>query len=122
MRIQELVSEAGVLGDFKKGYDAGYDAVDRALNPKRWSSDSKDSSESVDNLQLRNSLNLAAQGKTLYLKDQQNLKKVYAEIKAGEFETRQNPTLLLAALKAAANRQQLSPEHQQILAAFAKEL
>jgi DNA-binding NarL/FixJ family response regulator len=124
MRANEFVIEAGVLANIKKDYQAGRDAVARVLNPKRWGETDKtdDSDEPVNKLTLRDAVNLAAAGKTIYLKDQQALKQAYAQIKSGEFETRQDSAVLLPALKAAADLQKLSPQQQQILTAFAKDL
>lgn len=126
MKIRDIVTEApGVLSGIKKDYQAGYDAVDRVLNPKRWFDDDKaDNADSgaVDKLTLRSAVNLAATGKTIYLKDQQALQQAYAQIKAGKFEVRQDSAVLLPALKAAVDLQKLSPQQQQILSAFAKDL
>jgi hypothetical protein len=124
MRAKEFIIEAGVLAGIKQNYQAGRDAVARVLNPKRWGeTDKTDSSDkSVNKLNLRDAVNLAVTGKTIYLKDQQALKQAYAQIKAGTFKVRQDSADLLPALKAAGDLQSLSPQQQQILSAFAKEL
>ena len=125
MKIRDIVTEApGVFTDIKKDYQAGYDAVDRVLNPKRWGEEDRPSGtgQSVNKLNLRDAVNLAAAGNTMYLKDQQALQQAYAQIKAGKFKTRQDSAALLPALKAAGDLQKLSPQQQQILSAFAKEL
>ena len=126
MKIRDIVTEApGALADIKQGYDAGYDAVSKVLNPKRWGEEERSTGKAnqpIDKLTLKNAVNLAAAGKKIYLKDQQALKQAYAQIKSGEFETRQDSAALLPALKAAADLQTLSPQQQQILSAFAKDL
>jgi DNA-binding NarL/FixJ family response regulator len=126
MKIRDIVVEApGTLASIKQGYDAGYDAVSKVLNPKRWGEEERSTAkdnEPVNKLNLRDAVNLAAAGKTIYLKDQQALKQVYAQIKSGEFETRQDSATLLPALKAASDLQKLTPQQQQILSAFAKSL
>jgi len=125
MKIRDIVTEApGVFTDIKKDYQAGYDAVDRVLNPKRWGEEDRPSGtgQSVNKLNLRDAVNLAVAGKTIYLKDQQALQQAYAQIKAGKFKTTQDSAALLPALKAAGDLQKLSPQQQQILSAFAKEL
>jgi DNA-binding NarL/FixJ family response regulator len=126
MKIRDIVTEApGALASIKQGYDAGYDAVSKVLNPKRWGEEEQSTgkgNEPINKLNLRDAVNLAAAGKTIYLKDQQALKQAYAQIKSGEFETRQDSAALLPALKAASDLQKLSPQQQQILSAFAKDL
>jgi DNA-binding NarL/FixJ family response regulator len=126
MKIRDIVTEApGALASIKQGYDAGYDAVSKVLNPKRWGEEERSTgkgNEPINKLNLRDAVNLAAAGKTIYLKDQQALKQAYAQIKSGEFETRQDSAALLPALKAASDLQKLSPQQQQILSAFAKDL
>ena len=126
MKIRDIVTEApGVLAGIKQGYDTGYDAVSKVLNPKRWGEEERSTgkaNEPINKLNLRDAVNLAAAGKTIYLKDQQALKQAYAQIKSGEFETRQDSAALLPALKAASDLQKLSPQQQQILSAFAKSL
>jgi hypothetical protein len=125
MRASEFVIEAGVIAGMKQDYQQGYDAVDRILNPKRWGEEgqSTDTADKpINKLNLKDAVNLAASGKTLYLKDQQALKQAYAQIKSGEFEVRQDAAVLLPALKAAANLQTVSPQQQQLLSAFAKDL
>jgi DNA-binding NarL/FixJ family response regulator len=126
MKIRDIVTEApGALASIKQGYDAGYDAVSKVLNPKRWGEEERSTgkaNEPINKLNLRDAVNLAAAGKTIYLKDQQALKQAYAQIKSGEFETRQDSAALLPALKAASDLQKLSPQQQQILSAFAKSL
>jgi DNA-binding NarL/FixJ family response regulator len=126
MKIRDIVTEApGALASIKQGYDAGYDAVSKVLNPKRWGEEERSTgkaNEPINKLNLRDAVNLAAAGKTIYLKDQQALKQAYAQIKSGEFETRQDNAALLPALKAASDLQKLSPQQQQILSAFAKDL
>ena len=124
MKIRDVIVEApGALAGIKQGYDAGYDAVSKVLNPKRWGEEERSTGkEPVNKLNLRDAVNLAVAGKTIYLKDQQALKQAYAQIKSGEFETRQDSTALLPALKAASDLQKLSPQQQQILSAFAKSL
>jgi hypothetical protein len=126
MRAKEFIIEAGVLGDIKKDYQSGYDAVAKVLDPKRWGeggkSDDSVAATSVNKLNLRDAVNLAAAGKTIYLKDQQALKQAYTQIKSGKFEVRQDSAVLLPALKAAADLQKLSPQQQQTLTAFAQDL
>jgi DNA-binding NarL/FixJ family response regulator len=126
MKIRDIVTEApGALASIKQGYDAGYDAVSKVLNPKRWGEEERSTgkgNEPINKLNLKDAVNLAAAGKTIYLKDQQALKQAYAQIKSGEFETRQDSAALLPALKAASDLQKLSPQQQQILSAFAKDL
>jgi hypothetical protein len=126
MKIKDIVTEApGVFADIKKDYQAGYDAVDKVLNPSRWFDDDKANSNSaapVNKANLKNAVDLAAAGKKIYLKDQQALKQAYAQIKAGKFEVRKDSASLLPSLKAAADLQKLSTQQQQILLAFAKEL
>jgi hypothetical protein len=126
MRAREFVIEAGVLAGMKQDYQQGYDAVDKILNPKRWGEEDKpvdaNTGKPINKLNLRDAVNLAAAGKTIYLKDQQVLKQAYVQIKSGEFEVRQDSAALLTALKSAANQQKLSPEQQQILTAFAQDL
>jgi hypothetical protein len=126
MKIRDvIVEDPGALASIKQGYDAGYDAVSKVLNPKRWGEKDRSTGNDttpVNKLNLRDAVNLAVAGKTIYLKDQQALKQAYAQIKSGEFETRQDSTALLPALKAASDLQKLSPQQQQILSAFAKSL
>jgi DNA-binding NarL/FixJ family response regulator len=125
MKIRDVIVEApGALASIKQGYDAGYDAVSKVLNPKRWGEEERSGkgSEPINKLNLRDAVNLAAAGKTIYLKDQQALKQAYAQIKSGQFETRQDSAVLLPALKAAGDLQKLTPQQQQILSAFAKSL
>jgi flagellar biosynthesis component FlhA len=123
MKIRDIVTEApGVFADIKKGYDTGYDAVSKVLNPKRWGEEERTTSKPINKLNLRDAVNLATAGKKIYLKDQQALQQAYAQIKSGKFEVRQDSAVLLPALKAAADLQKLSPQQQQILAAFAKDL
>jgi DNA-binding NarL/FixJ family response regulator len=126
MRATEFIIEAGVLGDIKKDYQSGYDAVAKVLNPKRWGdtdkSDDSSSAAPVNKLDLRDALNLVAAGKTMYLKDQQILKQAHAQIKSGKFKVNQDSEQLLAALDSAKNLQKLSPQQQQILLAFAQDL
>jgi hypothetical protein len=126
MKIRDVIAEApGALADIKRGYDAGYDAVSKVLNPKRWGEEERSSgkaNEPVNKLNLRDAVNLAAAGKTIYLKDQQALKQAYIQIKSGNFQTRQDSAVLLPALKSASDLQKLSPQQVQILSAFAKDL
>jgi hypothetical protein len=126
MRISELVAEAGVLAGIKQDYQKGFDAVDKVLNPKRWGEEDRPSdvaaSKSINKLDLRDAVNSAATGKSLYEKDQQVLKQAYTQIKAGKFEVNQDSEQLLSALSAAKNLQKLSPQQQQILSAFAQDL
>jgi hypothetical protein len=126
MRISELVAEAGVLAGIKQDYQKGFDAVDKVLNPKRWGEEDRPSdtaaSKSINKLDLRDAVNSAATGKSLYEKDQQVLKQAYAQIKAGKFEVNQDSEQLLSALSSAKNLQKLSPQQQQILSAFAQDL
>lgn len=122
MRITDIIVELDDFTQLGKGYQAGYDAVDRVLNPNRWFDDSKSKSDEINTLDLKKAVNLSISGKTIYLKDQQVLKQVYNKIKAGEFETRQDPAVLLPALKAAADLKPLTPQQQQTLSAFVKEL
>jgi hypothetical protein len=126
MKIRDIIVEApGALASIKQGYDAGYDAVSKVLNPKRWGEEERSTGKAttpINKLNLRDAVNLAAAGKTIYLKDQQALKQAYAQIKSGEFETRQDTAALLPALKAASDLQKLSPQQQQILSVFAKSL
>jgi hypothetical protein len=126
MKIRDIVVEApGTLASIKQGYDAGYDAVSKVLNPKRWGEEERSTgkgNEPINKLNLRDAVNLAATGKKIYLKDQQALKQAYAQIKAGTLEVRQDSAALLPALKAAAELQTLSPQQVQILSAFAKDL
>jgi DNA-binding NarL/FixJ family response regulator len=126
MKIKDVIVEApGELASIKQGYDAGYDAVSKVLNPKRWGEEERSTgkgNEPINKLNLRDAVNLAAASKTIYLKDQQALKQAYAQIKSGEFETRQDSAALLPALKAASDLQKLTPQQQQILSAFAKSL
>jgi flagellar biosynthesis component FlhA len=125
MRAREFVIEAGVIAGMKQDYQQGYDAVDRILNPKRWGEEERSdvsASEPINKLNLKDAVNLAASSKTLYLKDQQALKQAYAQIKSGEFKVKQDAAVLLPVLKAAADLQTLSPQQQQILTAFARNL
>jgi hypothetical protein len=124
MRASEFVIEAGVIAGMKQDYQQGYDAVDKILNPKRWGEEDTpvNDSKPINKLNLKDAVNLAASGKTLYLNDQQALKQAYAQIKSGKFEVRQDAAVLLPALKAAADLQTLSPQQQQLLSAFAKDL
>jgi hypothetical protein len=126
MRISELVAETGVLAGIKQDYQKGFDAVDKVLNPKRWGEEDRPSdtaaSKSINKLDLRDAVNSAATGKSLYEKDQQVLKQAYAQIKAGKLEVNQDSEQLLSALSAAKNLQKLSPQQQQILSAFAQDL
>ena len=126
MKIRDIVTEApGALADIKQGYDTGYDAVSKVLDPKRWGEKEPSTGTAgkpINKLDLRDAVNLSAAGKTIYLKDQQVLKQAYAQIKSGEFEVRQDTAALLPALKAAIDQQTLSPQQAQILSAFAKDL
>jgi hypothetical protein len=127
MKIRELVSEEpGVLAGMKQDYQRGFDAVDKVLNPKRWGEedrpqDSATASKPVNKLDLRDALNSAAAGNSLYLKDQQAIKQAYTQAKSGKLQTNQDTALLLPALKAAGALQKLTPQQQQTLKAFAQE-
>lgn len=124
MKITDIIVEApGVLAGIKQDYKQGYDTVSKILNLKRWGEDDPTASNtSINKTDLKNAVNLAASGKTIYLKDQEVLKQAYAEIKAGKFEVNQDADQLVLALDAAKRLQKLSPQQQQILTAFAKDL
>lgn len=127
MRASEFIVEAGILAGMKQDYQKGYNAVDKILNPKRWGEEDKPSdataaSQPINTLDLKDALKLAANGATLYLKDQQVIKQAYARVKSGKLVTRQDTDVLLPALKTASDLQKLSPQQQQILSAFAQDL
>jgi hypothetical protein len=128
MKIKDIVTEApGVLAGIKQDYNKGFNAVDKVLNPKRWgeedrAADPAAASKPVNTLDLRDALNLAAKGGTLYLKDQQAIKQAYAQVKSGKLTTSQDTDVLLSALKTAGDLQKLSPQQQQSLTAFSQEL
>jgi hypothetical protein len=128
MKIRDIVLEApGVLAGVKQDYKKGFDAVDKVLNPKRWGeedrvADPAVANKSINKLDLKDALKLAASGGSLYLKDQQAIKQAYAQIKSGQLATNQDTGVLLPALKTAGDLQKLSPQQQQILTAFSQEL
>ena len=127
MKIRDIVVEApGVIAGMKQDYQRGFDAVDKVLNPKRWGEEDRiknpaTASKPVNKLDLRDALNTAATGRSLHLKDQQAINQAYAQIKSGKLQTDQDTDLLLPALKAAGALQQLTPQQQQMLKAFAQE-
>jgi hypothetical protein len=128
MKIRDIVTEApGVIAGVKQDYKKGFDAVDKVLNPKRWGeedrvADPAAASKSINKLDLKDALKLAASGGSLYLKDQQAIKQAYAQIKSGQLATNQDTGVLLPALKTAGDLQKLSPQQQQTLTAFSQEV
>jgi hypothetical protein len=128
MKIRDIVIEApGVLAGIKQDYQRGFDAVDKVLDPKRWGEEDRDAKsvadvKSINKLDLRDALKLAASGSQLYLKDQQVIKQAYAQIRSGKLTTGQDIDVLLPALKTAGDLQKLSPQQAQALTAFSQEL
>jgi hypothetical protein len=128
MKIRDIVIEApGVLAGIKQDYQRGFDAVDKVLDPKRWGEEDRDAKsvadvKSINKLDLRDALKLAASGSQLYLKDQQVIKQAYAQIRSGKLTTGQDIDVLLPALKTAGDLQKLSPQQAQMLTAFSQEL
>lgn len=125
MRIKDLISENDVLGQIKKDYQRGYDAVDKILNPRRWgegpSSSNRDTAN-LDQLDIKDTVSRVINGARLYDQDQQLLKTLSVQIKTGEMPTKQNAQSLAIALKTAAQSQTVSDSQRALLSQFLKEL
>lgn len=90
----------GTVDNVKKGFNKGYDTVDKLFDPKRWGEKGTSQTTDTKDSDFENSLRNAEQGQVYDATDKSSLKSLYTSINSGEITSpdRQNE---IAALKAA---------------------
>lgn len=150
MRIQDIISEAGIaqavgkaaqgLGSVvgktagaaqmaHQGFKQGQDKMDKILNPKRWFSKDQNTDKEkttspstvAEPYENRRILQQAGQGRPLYQQDLANLKSLHRSISSGEVPTNIDQTSLLLALKSAYRGQSLNDNQKKLLMQFSKQ-
>ncbi len=148
MRIQDIISEAGIgqavgkaaqgVGSIAgkaagaaqmahQGFKQGQDKMDKILNPKRWFSKDQEKEKTTSQSTVaepyenRRVLQQAGQGRPLYRQDLANLKLLHRAISSGEVPTNIDQTSLLLALKSAYRGQSLNDNQKKLLMQFSQQ-
>ncbi len=148
MRIQDIISEAGIgqtvgkaaqgVGSIAgkaagaaqmahQGFKQGQDKMDKILNPKRWFSKDQEKEKTTSQSTVaepyenRRVLQQAGQGRPLYQQDLANLKSLHRAISSGEVPTNIDQTSLLLALKSAYRGQSLNDNQKKLLMQFSQQ-
>jgi hypothetical protein len=145
MKINEIISEAGIgqavgkaahglgkaagttvraAGDFHSGFKAGQKKMDKILSPSKWFGNDKDQSSdsTTDKLKAKQSLQRVAAERPIFKDDQDELKQLYQDVKAGKIDAGADQQALLQAIKAAYNQQPLNKQQLQMLQQYSTTL
>ncbi len=126
MKIAEILAEAdqaapAILPQVAQDYEKGANAVKRILDPKQWfgGKSSSDEKKFASAVEIKDSLNKAAQGKSIYMSDVQILKQVLRSVQDGTYNVA-NPGFTDKSIKTAILGKPLSKEQSADLQVLAK--